>query len=194
MFPRHHCCAKNYSICGKKYAIFFPLPFPCQERPRRRCEQCPFIDIIVQFVCHSSHEDSTLPPLPSPISMPLVSFVFDLVTNWLFPKLWITTPWTFKRSFTFQLDSMETFCSDSRPCDSHQGILDKCRTWIGSTTAMLGARSRQPTSKMTLVWVFVVTNVWPPLMLKQLLCWICLCQFLKWNRLGRWFHIGSCCK
>jgi hypothetical protein len=83
MFPRHHCYAKNYSICGKKN----PLPFPCQERPRRRCEQCPFIDINVhQFVCNSSHEDSTLPPSPSLISMPLVFLVSDLVTNLITSK------------------------------------------------------------------------------------------------------------
>jgi hypothetical protein len=82
MFPRHHCYAKNYSICGKQNP-----PFPCQERPRRRCEQCLFINISVhQFVRNSFHEDSTLPPLPSPIFMPLVSFVSNLVTNLITSK------------------------------------------------------------------------------------------------------------
>jgi len=82
-FPRHHCYAKNYNTCGKQN----PPPLPCQERPRRRCEQSPFIDINVhQFVCNSSHEDSTLPHSPSPISMPLVSFIVDLVTNLITSK------------------------------------------------------------------------------------------------------------
>jgi hypothetical protein len=49
----------------------------------------------------------------------LLSLTLSLI--WLLPKLWITTPWTFIRSFDFQLDSMETFCSNSRPCDSPIG-------------------------------------------------------------------------
>jgi hypothetical protein len=79
---------------------------------------------------------------------------------------------------------METFCSDSHPCDNQQGILDKCKAWIGSTMAMFGARSRQPTSRMILVWVFVVANVWATFDVKTIIMLSSFVPISKMKSLG----------
>ncbi len=65
-------------------------------------------------------------------------------------KIWIITRYLFKKFNSCQLLLMEMFVSNSHPCFWLHVSLHKCRAWIQSMMAMLGARWSQPISRIVL--------------------------------------------